>query len=93
MYICIVVKNMKSMLRCWNRAEERKRAKPVNGICRFCMTEGEKVFLRIYTSELGPDVLWCPRCGSCANWWLQTEYHFARMLSAYENKKKFGVKT
>lgn len=78
---------MKSTFRVWNR-EQHRRQKQVNGICRFCISDGAKIKLNVSSSEYGPDVLWCPKCGAVANWWLQTEYHIQRMLEAYDRKNK-----
>jgi hypothetical protein len=58
------------------------------GICRFCIKDGSRINLVVHGSDLGPDVKWCPRCGTCADWWMLQEYHWKKMLEFYENKKR-----
>ena len=57
------------------------KLKSRHGICNFCKVNDKKIInLKIASSELGPDIRYCPKCGTCADWWMQTEWYFRQLL-------------
>lgn len=70
-----------------------KRTKIIDGVCRFCIKDGIRVNLALHTSELGPDIKWCPRCGACHDWWLQTDYYLKKIVEFHYNNQEMKSKT